>query len=121
MSDKLQFVVMVTKIDAAVPKLVSSGQRQTGVCRTYVGTLEISCARQQLPQHIRQNAAVLVVFDLDRRIDPQRYRHLLPFRRLPDESPASHPGVVVTPVLQAKDIECLACRQASAMPRLRLP
>src|SRR5437899_1684016 len=38
---------------------------------------EIGCDRQQLPQDVRQNPAVLVVVDLDRRVDAQCHWHVL--------------------------------------------
>src|SRR6266567_8517941 len=38
---------------------------------------EIRRACKQLPQHIWQNPAVLVVVDLDRGVDAQRHRHIL--------------------------------------------
>src|SRR6185369_17449025 len=38
--------------------------------------LKIRRTQKQLPQHVRQNPTVLVVINLDRRIDPERDRNL---------------------------------------------
>src|ERR1700681_2467211 len=69
--------------------------------------VDIGSGAEQLAQHKKKNAAMPVVFDLDRRIDPQRDRHFLSFAI----SSMNHERDVLAwlySFLQAKDVECRA-------------
>src|SRR5436309_15992526 len=62
--------VLLTDRRTAPRRVASSYSSQISVVALFD-----SLARQQLPQHKRQNPAVAVIIDLDRRIDPQFHRH----------------------------------------------
>ena len=82
----------------------------------FVYNSEISRTRQQLPQHIRQDAAVQEVINFDRRVDAQDERDL---QRLAI-SAVDHERDALARTnfpFQARDVECFAAIQFEGLGR----
>ena len=78
------------------------------------------CLRHQLPQHKRQNAAVLVVINLNRRINPATHRHLFHAAVLARDPQGE---VLLRLEVRVRGRRCRRspCRRASGFERSCLP